>query len=37
MVKTRDSAFREYRQQILSIAEVKDRLMTPLKGQEAMS
>lgn len=32
-----DILCREYRQKILSIAEIKDRLMTPHKGQEASS
>ncbi|MGP4032146.1 cysteine hydrolase family protein [Pseudarthrobacter sp. 1C304] len=32
-----DILCREYRQQILPVAEVMNRLMTPLKGQEVMS
>ena len=32
-----DILCREYRQQILSIAEIRDHLMTPLKSQEALS
>ncbi|WCI09219.1 cysteine hydrolase [Arthrobacter sp. OVS8] len=32
-----DILCREYRQQILPIAEILDRLMTPLKGQEVLS